>query len=284
MNMSMKRKKQRRTVAFSDNSVTSKILRFRKSERLLHWALAVPFLFCLMSAIVLFVFYNPDPSRPYRNLFAVVHRIAGIAFVVLPALAILISKRDFKVHFYNIAQAWRWTLDDIKWLLMMGLASINKKIVLPEQGKFNAAEKLNFMYLMLSYPMYILTGFYIWETEGAFIAWNLHVLVALLALPLILGHIFMATINAGSRVGLSGMFSGYVDRHWAKHHYGKWFREQFEQNGKKAPVKNEAPSRKKNKTEVRPANNVAKTKTSVTRSSVTEKKIERPLSAGNGRE
>lgn len=274
----MNMKKKRGAAKAPDKPVTSKILRFRKSERLLHWALAVPFLFCLMSAIVLFVFYNPDPSRPYRNVFAVVHRIAGIAFVVLPALAILVSKGDFKTHFYNIAQAWRWTLDDIKWLLLMGLASINKKIVLPEQGKFNAAEKLNFMYLMLSYPVYILTGFYIWETEGAFITWNLHVLVALLALPLILGHIFMATINAGSRVGLSGMFSGYVDRHWAKHHYGKWFREQFEQDGKSTPAKNEAQSREKTKTEVRPANNVAKKKTS----GVTEKKIERPLSAGNG--
>lgn len=30
----------------------------------------------------------------------------------------------------------------------MGFAAINKNIELPEQGKFNAAEKINFMTLM----------------------------------------------------------------------------------------------------------------------------------------
>jgi hypothetical protein len=35
-------------------------------------------------------------------------------------------------------------------------------------------------------------------------------------------------VNPGTRVGLSGMFSGSVDREWAKHHYRRWFRENFE--------------------------------------------------------
>ena len=210
-----------------DLGMAEKILRFRKSERLMHWALAVPFLLCLGTAVVLFVYYNPDPNRPYRTLFGAIHRVAGIAFIVLPVLALLFGKGDFRSHVYNIRQAWGWTKDDIKWLMLMGIATINKKIELPEQGKFNAAEKLNFIYLMVSYPLYIVTGFLIWETDAAFNAWSLHFGLALLALPLILGHLFMATINPESRVGLSGMFSGYVDRHWAKHHYGKWFREHF---------------------------------------------------------
>lgn len=278
----MKIKKQPRPSKVSEKSATNKILRFRKSERFLHWALALPFLTCLLSAVVLLVIYNPDPNRPYRVVFAAVHRVAGIAFVVLPVLAIVISKGDFKTHFYNIVQAWRWTLDDIKWLLLMGPAAINKKIVLPEQDKFNAAEKLNFMYLMISYPLYIITGLIIWETEGAFIAWNIHVLVALLAVPLILGHIFMATINAGSRVGLPGMFSGYVDRHWARHHYTKWFREQFEQNTKSAPTTSKGTIKKKAEKPVRSPNNAAKKNTSDKWAGVTEKTTDLELPASHG--
>lgn len=232
----MKTANHNQQVKAPDEPIANKILRFRTSERLLHWALALPFLVCLGTAIVLFCYYNPDPTRPYRVVLGAIHRVAGIALIVLPLLAVLISKGDFKTHFYNIRQAWFWNLDDIKWLLLMGPAAINKKIVLPEQGKFNAAEKINFMYLMTTYPLYIISGFYIWETDAAFVAWNTHVAIALLSIPLILGHIFMATINAGSRVGLSGMFSGYVDRQWAKHHYPKWFREWFGDEKKVIPI------------------------------------------------
>ena len=218
--------KQRK--ATTDSPVSSKVLRFRKSERLLHWALAVPFLVCIATALVLVIHYNPDPSRPYRAVFAAAHRISAIAFFVLPILATIISKGDFRIHFYNIRQAWIWTLQDVKWLFLLGLSVINKNIHLPEQGKFNAAEKINFMYLMSTYSLYILSGLYIWVTDAALVAWVAHCLMAVLSFPLILGHIYMATINAKSRTGLSGMFSGYVDRHWAKHHYTAWFREHFE--------------------------------------------------------
>jgi cytochrome b subunit of formate dehydrogenase len=114
--------------------------------------------------------------------------------------------------------------------MMMGLAAISKRFTLPEQGKFNAAEKINFMTLMSTYPLYILTGLLIWLTDGALLSWLIHFAMALIATPLITGHIFMATINPDTRLGLSGMISGFVDRQWAKHHYSRWYQEHFEDN------------------------------------------------------
>jgi formate dehydrogenase subunit gamma len=111
---------------------------------------------------------------------------------------------------------------------MMGLAAVSKRFTLPEQGKFNAAEKINFMTLMSTYPLYILTGLVIWWTDGALLSWLVHFGMAIIATPLIAGHIFMATINPDTRSGLPGMTSGYVDRDWAKHHYTRWYREHFE--------------------------------------------------------
>lgn len=245
--MNTRIKKQR--VAAPAVRPSRKILRFRASERLLHWALAIPFLVCLTTALILFIHYNPDPNRPYRAVFAATHRISAIAFVVLPILVTIISKGDFRIYFYNIRQAWLWSLQDIKWLMLLGLAAVNKNISLPEQGKFNAAEKINFMYLMSTYPLYVLSGVYIWMTDAAFIAWIAHCLMAVLALPLIMGHIYMATINAGSRIGLSGMFSGYVDRRWAKHHYTKWYREHFEEGHPAASVATDERSTMKSRTE-----------------------------------
>ncbi len=206
----------------------SKILRFYKSERIMHWSIAGPFLVSFASAIVLVLIYNPDPSRPFRTFFAGLHRTSGVALIVLPMLAALRSRGDVRLHFYNIKQAWTWVYDDFKWLALMGLAAVNSKIKLPEQGKFNAAEKLNFMVLMTTYPLYVATGLLMWLTHLAVLSWIMHFLMAMLAAPLLLGHLFMAMVNSASRPGLEGMTSGFVDRQWAKHHYRRWYREHHE--------------------------------------------------------
>lgn len=216
---------------------SQKILRFRKSERKVHWAIAVPFLICYTTALILVIFYNPDPLRPYRYIFSWTHRISGVCLFLLPLISIWKSRGDIRIYFYNIRQAWVWSLEDIRWLALMGLAAVSKKIRLPEQGKFNAAEKINFMTLMSTYPLYILTGALIWLTNGAFLAWLVHFGMALIATPLISGHLFMAMINPDTRVGLSGMISGFVDRQWARHHYTRWYWEHFE-NAEAAAVMN----------------------------------------------
>jgi len=209
-------------------AASSKILRFYKSERIVHWAIAGPFLVSFASAMILVLVYNPDPSRPYRTIFAGLHRTSGVALIVLPMLATLKCRRDVWIHLYNIKQAWTWVYDDFKWLALMGLAAVDSKIKLPEQGKFNAAEKLNFMVLLTTYPLYVATGLLMWLTHLAILSWIMHFLMAMLAAPLLSGHLFMAMINRASRPGLEGMISGFVDRHWAKHHYRRWYREHHE--------------------------------------------------------
>jgi len=212
----------------SSAAAASKILRFAKSERMLHWSIAGPFLVSFITAAILVLVYNPDPSRPYRSIFAGLHRISGVALIVFPILATIKSRRDARIHFYNIRQAWTWMYDDFIWLALMGLAAVSTRIRLPEQGKFNAAEKLNFMVLMTTYPLYVVTGLLMWLTHLAILSWILHFLMALLATPLILGHLYMALINRASRPALEGMISGFVDRQWAKHHYRRWYREHYE--------------------------------------------------------
>lgn len=220
------------------NPHLSKILRFRKSERMVHWAIAIPFLTCFATALTLVIFYNPQPLRPYRSVFSWIHRISGICLFLLPLWTMFKSRHDYRVYFHNIKQAWIWTAEDIKWLALMGLAAISSRFTLPEQGKFNAAEKINFMTLMSTYPLYILTGALIWLTHGALLSWLIHFGMALIATPLLFGHLFMAMINPGTRKGLSGMISGFVDRHWAQHHYARWYQENFE--GSPRPVEEPA--------------------------------------------
>jgi formate dehydrogenase subunit gamma len=193
----------------------------------MHWAVAVPFMVCYATAIVLVGVYNPDPARPYRALFSWTHRLSGVCLLLLPLLTVLRHRHDFDLHLHNVRTAWRWRLEDVKWLFLMGLSMVDKRVVLPDQGKFNAGEKLNFMYLTASYPVFLITGFLIWLPGVAFASWIVHLTMAALATPLIFGHVYMAAVNAETRVGLQGMISGFVNRHWAQHHYGHWYRENF---------------------------------------------------------
>ncbi len=211
-----------------------KILRFRKTERLVHWAIAIPFLVCFTTAASMVALPGELAHSAVRVTLSWIHRISGICLIVFPFAAVLRSKGDLRIHIYNVRQAWIWTLSDVKWLVVAGAAAVNKKVALPEQGKFNAAEKLNFMVLMGTYPFYIVTGLTIWLTHNAFLSWVVHVSIALLGAPLVIGHIYMATINPSSRVGLQGMITGFVDRHWARHHYRRWYEEHFEEAASEA--------------------------------------------------
>ncbi len=212
----------------NQNNSSQKIERFRKSERSIHWALAIPFMVCFATALILVIFYNPDPSRPYREIFSWIHKISGVSLIILPLAAIVCHWGDMGIYFHNIKQAWGWTFADVKWLFLIGFAGITKRVSLPEQGKFNAAEKLNFMTLMATYPLYILTGILIWVTNGALLSWLIHFGMAIIAAPFMAGHLFMATLNPNSRVALSGIITGFVDRQYVKHHHTQWYRENFE--------------------------------------------------------
>ncbi len=204
------------------------VLRFRRSERWFHWSIAAPFVICAATGFVLMAFYNLHSEGWSRATLSWIHRISGICFAVSPAMSAAVHWRDLRIHWSNVKEALRWSMQDSKWLSAMGLRLFDGRIRLPEQGKFNAAEKLNFLMVMCTYPLFIVTGLLLLMPGTKFISWITHVTIAVSAAPLMLGHIYMALINPETRVGISGMLSGYVDRAWAKHHYGRWYRENFE--------------------------------------------------------
>jgi formate dehydrogenase subunit gamma len=217
------------------------IPRFRRSERALHWAIAIPFLVCLASGVVVKLFFNRLHSGILvHGALLWVHRASGVFLILLPIWVAVRHRKELSLYLYNIKRAWSWTTDDLKWLALVGLASLSKRIALPEQHKFNAGEKINFMTLMLTYPVLVATGVFLLTPGIHFLSWIAHVSVAILAAPLIIGHLFMAIINPDTRVGLSGMLSGNVDREWARHHYAKWYRENFGEDERRRAEREEA--------------------------------------------
>lgn len=210
-----------------NKNLSQKILRFRKSERIMHWAVAVPFMVCYTTALVLIIFYNSQPDRPFRSVFSLSHQISGIVLLITPLIVLLIYRHDIGVYLDNLRQVLAWDKDDFRWVYLRGISVINKKISLPEQGKFNALEKLNFIILLLIYPSYIFTGILTWITGNTLLPWITHFSIAIIGTPIFLGHIFMAMFNPNTRTALSGMISGLVDRQYVQHHHARWYKENF---------------------------------------------------------
>jgi formate dehydrogenase subunit gamma len=208
-------------------ALEDRILRFHVSERMLHWAIAIPFVICATTGLILLGFYDLHATGVSRNILSWTHRLGGLGLITLPLLSALKNIRDYRLHLKNIRHACTWTMNDFKWVILFGPAAFSSRIKLPDQHKFNAAEKVNFIVQLCTYPLFVVTGVILCLPEINFLAWIVHVGIALLAIPLIVGHIYMALINPSTRPGLGGMLSGLVNREWAKHHYHTWYRENF---------------------------------------------------------
>ena len=218
-------------VAFPRMEVTEQIFRFAKVEMMLHWAIAVPFMLCFATGSTVKFFYPLHSPGLTRDTLIFFHKIAGACLAVFPTLAILRNLRDYKVLIYNVKIGFTWTIDDLKWLFLVGPSTVSKKVVLPDQRKFNAAERLNFMMVAGTYPVFIVTGILLWMPGNHFVPWLVHITMGLVAPLLMFGHIYMAVVNPDTRVGLSGMITGHVDREWAKHHYAQWYRDHYHEDG-----------------------------------------------------
>lgn len=219
------------TVDVPRTEQAKEILRFARGEMALHWSIAIPFMVCFATGIAGKIFFNHLSLSLTKDYLSFFHRVAGGMLAIFPTLAVLRNWRDYKVLIYNVKVGFSWTIDDLKWLYLVGPSTVSKAVVLPEQRKFNAAERLNFMMVMVTYPLFIVTGILLWLPGGHFVPWLVHITMSLVAPILMFGHIYMAVVNPSTRVGLSGMFSGRVDREWAKHHYAVWYREHFHEDG-----------------------------------------------------
>ena len=235
---------ERAPASEAQTSRTMEVYRFVVSERFLHWALAIPFVVLYLTAAAMLLLWSEPAPRVFHAGASWIHKIFDVALTVLPPLVLLRGRSQWRVHVGNITEAWSWTRNDFAWLLLSPVAAMNSRVQLPEQGRFNAAEKLNFMMVSATYPLYIATGILIW-LPGAWLApWYLHLAMAALGVALVIGHIFMAAVNPSTKAGLQGMITGWVDKEWAKHHYRQWYRENFEGSAAKAVAEHRASLKK----------------------------------------
>jgi formate dehydrogenase subunit gamma len=196
------------------------ILRFRRSQRIVHWATALSFLLLAFSGLV--ILFGKRVLLPWlgHDAFATVaivskylHNFTGPVFILCSVLL-----------FLSFVQRNTITRADREWV--RGLLARRHS----PAGYFNLGEKLWFwggltlLGLLMSATGLVLDFVVFQQTRYVLqVADVLHVVGATLYMAGALGHIYMGTI--GMHGAYRAMRDGTVDEQWAREHHALWYEE-----------------------------------------------------------
>lgn len=193
-----------------------RLRRFTPAERWVHRAFAVLMTVDMITALAL---YSSTLSNTLgqRDLIRTLHVYVGLALPLPLLLGTLSSAYRADARRLN-----RFTADDWRWL------SVRQRRLGPvPTGKFNAGQKLNTALTVGATAVLLGTGLVMYLRQLTPLDWRIgatfvHGWAAFSLTALVLGHIVLATADAGARTGLR---TGFVPRDWAARHHGEWLRE-----------------------------------------------------------
>ena len=198
------------------------VRRFSVVERANHWLTATSFL--LMAITGLIVLYGLSVIRPWlgaepyegvAGFSTWSHMALAVPFVLGVLVMIALWTRE------NLLERLDWN-----WIKQFG-GFLRQNGEHPPARRFNAGQKFVFWSVVLSGIALLVTGLFLmfpfdWAGyTGMQVAQVIHAVVGLLMVGIIIGHIYIGTI--GMQGAFAAMWSGRVDRNWAKEHHQLWY-------------------------------------------------------------
>ena len=126
--------------------------------------------------------------------------------------------------------------DDLVWLVKKALHILGRKVSLPEQGIYNAGQKIYAWIMSLSTLAIIVTGFSMAFHLGPqwLIQWSIPVHVAAVGAVTagLIIHVYMGAILPEERPAFYSMFHGRVNELYAYEYHTKWWRKMKEEERK----------------------------------------------------
>ena len=158
-----------------------------------------------------------------RGLWKSIHLGSAIAFWAGLVLVWASSPRELRDTRRQLEQ---FDDDDRRWLSW----AVHRSGPEPPQGRFNAGQKLNTAVIAGLMVVFTISGvlMYLQETDASFRGTDailVHDIAMYIAVPLVLGHLYLALLNPSTRHSLRGMAVGTVRRDWARRHHPKWERD-----------------------------------------------------------
>ena len=179
----------------------SYVLRFTRTERVLHWVNAAFFLHLTATGLILYV---PRLSELVgrRPLLKNLHFWGGIAWVCALALVFL--------------------LGDTRRLLRVA-----RELEVLRDDRFDVGQKLNAIVQAAFVVLFLVSGVLLWlgERDTSFRFSStvlLHDGLLYVALVLFVGHLYLAVVHPATRHALRGMALGTVEEEWARRRHPEW--------------------------------------------------------------
>jgi formate dehydrogenase subunit gamma len=206
------------------------IPRFSIHTRLAHWGLAVPFVLLLLTGLTNFWPRLKAVQVADVRLFAWLHVVLGFAMVgiLVWVLLTMLPRRPVRGDIRELAHV---NLDDYLWVQHQGLRLTGERSTAPPVRKFNAGQKLNALLSAGFTGALLFTGIVLgvnYTSKEVFSVhfveplFEWHTMLALLFVPVLLGHLYLALLHPSTRESLRGMTLGRVRRDWAAHHHDAW--------------------------------------------------------------
>ncbi|MGH2750116.1 MAG: formate dehydrogenase subunit gamma [Actinomycetota bacterium] len=195
------------------------ILRYSLAERVLHWSVALTFIYLMLSG---FALGYPRMAWLYDVLgggqtVRFLHPIVGVAFTIGVVLMLVLWLRD--MVFDARDRAWA---RDLRSYVREGHSQV-------DIDRFNAGQKGYFWFAVVTGVALLITGLPLWFPGLMSSGWNqfarlLHHAIFLLTVGGFIIHVYMSTVMLPGT--MPGMTGGRVTRAWAAWHHPSWFRKQ----------------------------------------------------------
>lgn len=142
--------------------------------------------------------------------------------ILLPSVAAVALRGDRRVLSRTGRQLRSIDALDRAWLASVPAAVLRGRPQ-PPAGRFNAGQKVNFMLVSLLLASLFISGIGLVLTGQPAnpIFKAAHIASAYLSVVLVVGHLYMALVNPGTRPALNGIISGKVDRAWLRKHHAR---------------------------------------------------------------
>lgn len=206
-----------------DPPIPEHVTRFTRTERGVHWVQAISFLSLLITGFALSI-PAVESWFGHRALLREIHLSSSFFFFFGPAVVAMAGDR--RSIRQDVTAVDTWDSDDLRWLLPFPLLRAFG-VSTPPQGRFNAGQKLNAIFVTWSVLIFSTTGLILWQnrrfpSDVVSRSNTIHTLLAYLALGAFLGHLYLATGDRKTRHSFRAITQGWVRADWAREHHPKW--------------------------------------------------------------
>lgn len=204
-----------------------RIQRFSPVSIAFHWVYAAAWLTLVVTGIG---FAFESLSNLLGPASRALHRGAAVVFMLAPLAYMAVG---WQSAVYHLKEAFSWTQDDIRWLLVAVPYHFTGRPEPPPQGFLNAGQKLNFVIVTLTNVVFSATGLIMWLGRGYLLTENrdvlrwamvLHSSALWVAVIMFLVHLYMSGLHPFTRRAFRAMVDGYVPVEYALAEHPGWAR------------------------------------------------------------